>query len=94
MKFFFKVLVFSFPPPSYLTKLGRPNPRVAQKKLVTHPPTKTSNADVDRYIREPWLTVNDLINARGVYLIFGVQKGAFNRWEALKERGVCSRNLF
>ena len=47
MKFFFKVLVFSGPPPSYLTKLGRPTPEVAQKKLVTHPPTKTSNADVD-----------------------------------------------
>ena len=27
-------------------------------------------------------TVNDLINARGVYLILGVQEGAFNRWEA------------
>ena len=29
---------------------------MVQKKLVTHPPTKTSNADVDRYIREHWLT--------------------------------------
>ena len=29
---------------------------MAQKKLVTHPPTKTSDADVDRYIREHWLT--------------------------------------
>ena len=27
-------------------------------------------------------TVNDLINPRGVYLILGVQEGAFNRWEA------------
>ena len=35
-------------------------------------------------------TVNDLINARGVYLIFGVPEGAFNRWEAFK-RG---RRLF
>ena len=60
---------------------------MAQKKLVTHPPTKTSNADVDRYIRELWLTVNDLINARGVYLILGVQEGVFNRWEAFKREG-------
>ena len=30
-----------------MTKLGRLTPRVAQKKLVTHPPTETSNADVD-----------------------------------------------
>ena len=51
----FKKLVFSGPPSSYLTKLGRPTPEVAQKKLVTHPPTKTSNADVDRYIRLYWL---------------------------------------
>ena len=29
---------------------------MAQKKLVTHTPTKTSNVDVDRYIREHWLT--------------------------------------
>ena len=29
-------------------------------------------------------TVNDLINAQGVYLILGVQEGAFNRWEAFK----------
>ena len=28
------------------------------------------------------ITVNDLINAQGVYLILGVQEGAFNRWEA------------
>ena len=70
-----------------MTKLGLPNPRVAQKKLVTHPPTKTSNADVDRYMRELWLTVNDLINARDVYLILGVQEGAFNRWEAFKREG-------
>ena len=56
MNFFFKVLVFNGPPLSYLTKLGRPSPGVAQKKLVTHPPTKTSNADVDRYIREHWFT--------------------------------------
>ena len=28
------------------------------------------------------VTVNDLINARGVYLILGVQEGAFKRWEA------------
>ena len=35
-------------------------------------------------------TVNDLINARGVYLILGVQEGAFNRWEAFKRE----RRLF
>ena len=29
-------------------------------------------------------TVNDLINALGVYLILGVQEGAFNRWESFK----------
>ena len=29
-------------------------------------------------------TVNDLINARDVNLILGVQEGAFNRWEAFK----------
>ena len=29
-------------------------------------------------------TVNDVINARGVYLIFGVHEGVFNRWEAFK----------
>ena len=56
MIFFFLALVFSGPPPSYLTKLGRPTPGVAQKKLMTYPPTKTSNVDVDRYIREHWLT--------------------------------------
>ena len=33
---------------------------MAQKKLLTHPPTKTSNADVDRYIREHWLTTYHL----------------------------------
>ena len=27
-------------------------------------------------------TVNDIINARGVYLILGVQVGVFSRWEA------------
>lgn len=27
-------------------------------------------------------TVNDVINARGVYLVLGVQAGAFNRKEA------------
>ena len=27
-------------------------------------------------------TVNDLINPLGVYLILGVQEGAFNKWEA------------
>ena len=38
-------------------------------------------------------TVNDLINARGVYLILRVQAGAFNRWKAFKtERGVYSDN--
>ena len=35
-------------------------------------------------------TVNDLINARGVHLILGVQEGAFNRWEAFKRE----RRLF
>ena len=35
-------------------------------------------------------TVNDLINARGVNLILGVQVGAFNRWEAFKRE----RRLF
>ena len=35
-------------------------------------------------------TVNDLINARGVYLILGVQEAAFNRWEAFKRE----RRLF
>ena len=30
----------SGPPLSCLTKLGRPTPGVAQKKLVTYPPTK------------------------------------------------------
>ena len=50
MKIFFLGTGFQCPTPSYLTKLGRPTPGVAQKKLVTHPPTKTSNADVDRYI--------------------------------------------
>ena len=39
-----------------MTKLGRPTPGMTQKKLVTHPSTKTRNADVDRYIREHWLT--------------------------------------
>ena len=33
-------------------------------------------------------TVNDLINTRGVYLILGVQEGAFNRWEVFK-RARC-----
>ena len=47
---------FGGPPLSYLTKLGRPTPGVARKKVVTYPPTKTSNFDVDRYIREHWLT--------------------------------------
>ena len=36
------------------------------------------------------VTVNDLINARGVYLILGVQEWAFNRWEAFKRE----RRLF
>ena len=37
-------------------------------------------------------TVVDLINARGVYLILGVQKGAFKRQEAFKrERAVYSQ---
>ena len=36
------------------------------------------------------ITVNDLINARGVYLILGVQEGVFNRWEAFKRE----RHLF
>ena len=35
-------------------------------------------------------TVNDLINARGVYLILGVQIDG----RRLKERGVYSRNSF
>ena len=35
-------------------------------------------------------TVNDLINARTVYLILGVKVGAFNRWEAFKRQ----RRLF
>ena len=35
-------------------------------------------------------TVNDLINAWGVYLILGVQEGAFNSWEAFKRE----RRLF
>ena len=38
--FFFEDLVISGPPPNYLTKLGRPTPGVAQKKLVTHPQPK------------------------------------------------------
>ena len=46
MKIFFLGTGFQCPTPSYLTKLGRPTPGVAQKKLVTHPPTKTSTADV------------------------------------------------
>ena len=33
---------------------------MVQKKLVTHPPTKTSNADVDSHIREHWLTTDHL----------------------------------
>ena len=45
-------------PPSFLTKLGWPTPGVAQKKLVTHLPTETSYADVDRYIRDHWLTTS------------------------------------
>ena len=35
-------------------------------------------------------TVNDLINAQGIYLILGVQVGAINRWEAFKRE----RRLF
>ena len=37
---FFLSTGFQWPPLSYLTKLGRPTPGVAQKKLVTYPPTK------------------------------------------------------
>ena len=32
-------------------------------------------------------TVNDLINARGVYYILGVLGGAFNRYEAFIREG-------
>ena len=45
INFSFKVLVFSGPPPIYLTKLEWPTPGVAQKNLVTHPSTKISNVD-------------------------------------------------
>ena len=34
------------------------------------------------------LTINDLINAQGVYLIFGVQEGHLIDGRRLKERGV------
>ena len=48
--------------------------------------------EVEKQIDEnqPQGTVNDLINARGVNLILGVQVGAFNRWEAFKRE----RRLF
>ena len=52
-----------------MTKLERPTPRVAQKKLVTHPPIKTSNADVDRYIREHWLTTLVRISKKVVEVV-------------------------
>ena len=51
MKIFLLSTGFQWPTPELFDKIG-----AAQKKLVTHPPTKTSNADVDRYIREHWLT--------------------------------------
>ena len=36
-------------------------------------------------------TVNDQINARGIYFILRVQEGAFNRWEAFqRERRLFS----
>ena len=33
-------------------------------------------------------TLHDQIDAHGIYVILGVQKRAFNRQEAFKERGV------
>ena len=38
-----------------------------------------------------WSTVNPKINARGVYLIFGIFRGAFIRGRRLIEGGVYSK---
>ena len=51
---------FQWPTPESFEKIGAPHPGVAQKKLVTHPPTKTGNVDVDRYMKEHWLTTYHL----------------------------------
>ena len=49
MKNFFLSTGFQWPTPQLFDKIG-----------AAHPPTKTSNADVDRYIREHWLTTCQL----------------------------------
>ena len=45
--------------------------------------------DNDQYIQlcEFMVTVNDLLNARGIYLIFVLKGGSSNRYEAFIRRG-------
>ena len=58
MKNVFLSTGFQWPTPVLFDKIVAAHP--TRKKLVTHPATKTSNADVDRYIREHWFTTCQL----------------------------------
>ena len=51
-----------------------------KKRLIDRHTHTDTNAEMN--------TVNPLINARGVYLIFEIFKGAFIRGRRLKEGGV------
>ena len=45
---------------------------------------------LNRNARKSWTPFDDLIDALGIYLILGVQKGAFNRWEVFTAH-ICNK---
>ena len=58
---FFLSTGFQWPTPELLDKIGAAHPWSGTEKLVTHPRSnQNQNADVDRYIREHWLTTYHL----------------------------------
>ena len=57
IKIFFLSTGFQWPTPELFDKIGVAHPWSGTEKTSDPPPpTKTSNVDVDRYIREHWLT--------------------------------------
>ena len=55
-EFFFLRTGFQWPTPELFDKIGAAHLWSGTEKTSDPRPTKTSNADVDRYIRQHWLT--------------------------------------
>ena len=73
MNFFFLSTGFQWPTPELFDKIGAADPWVSQKVRSgterTSAPTKTTKADVDRYIRGHWLYTARKIGFTQIYSV-------------------------